>query len=888
MSIIDEMYKIKLIENSKRPVNSSWKDMQTNKPIKGNYGILTGEKNNITVIDVDFYTKDTKKPFSFNDSAFLKKFGLKYIKRFNTLTQKTINGGFHLFFKYDSEIKQTANQEHQIDIRNNGGYVVGHGSTINGNKYIIEHDTNIKPIPNDLKKWLLDNIYTKQELSIEKRKKTIILEDQGEFKYGWNEKMLRNIFDNLDKSYFKDYGTGKIGKRTWLNFTTFCKTVNCYDLWNEYSKKYGGEKYDKLQNDRMWNAVKTDIDCFTKIFKENSIKEYKHYKYYMRYKPLKEYKLDYDYEINREKLGYDFFKEFSGNSVIQSDTGTGKTTSFKHYIKNKKLKFISIVSRISLAEEQYNVFNKYGIDCCIYSDMDEFAQYGKNNNLVITVDSLLRLIDYEDQCINLTEYTIFLDEFNSIIEHLLNSSTLNSKRLYIYDYLIKILKQTKQFICVDADISDISINFINNINKQYDLIKNDYQHNKNVKAYELESFNDLKQRLEKEEKYMVCCDSKNNAIYLYETLNGDKDDDIICITSETEQHINLDKYKKVIFSPKIIYGLDSIMERPVYCYYKTYTINPSHMLQQIARTRKITNLYYFFEKKLLNSCSYKDYDDCIFYNKNIKKLKENYHDRYGINKKIEKQYFDLYCLLDYKNDCYNSNTFLHFTILLKERGFIVQNGLVSLKREDNKKVAVSKYLEGNFDIKSDKVKRLAKTLHLSTQEKIIKYKEVFIDSNLIVEHFSVCNYLYKEIIDLKATFDFKDDFIIKKVKSNINKMIFLKELQEKIGFESKKQFTIQRALTKDENPIYFSKYKLLFRDRSKTPIDLTNKYELLKVVVKIMKSLLGNKTIETEKKQKDKKREQTFNFNHKFLQRIKDFHTDLYYERNVRPSEYGF
>ena len=69
--------------------------------------------------------------------------------------------------------------------------------------------------------------------------------------------------------------------------------------------------------------------------------------------------------------------------------------------------------------------------------MDAFAESG-NNNLVITVDSLLRLVEYEEtNQINLNEYTIFLDEFNSIIEHLLNSDTLKKKRLFIFDYLIK-------------------------------------------------------------------------------------------------------------------------------------------------------------------------------------------------------------------------------------------------------------------------------------------------------------------------------------------------------------------------------------------------------------------------------------------------------------------
>ena len=76
MDFINEMYKIKLIENSKKPIACSWKVMRTTKPIAGNYGLLTGEINNITVVDIDFYDKNQKK-FDFENSPFLKKFGLK-------------------------------------------------------------------------------------------------------------------------------------------------------------------------------------------------------------------------------------------------------------------------------------------------------------------------------------------------------------------------------------------------------------------------------------------------------------------------------------------------------------------------------------------------------------------------------------------------------------------------------------------------------------------------------------------------------------------------------------------------------------------------------------------------------------------------------------------
>ena len=60
-------------------------------------------------------------------------------------------------------------------------------------------------------------------------------------------------------------------------------------------------------------------------------------------------------------------------------------------------------------------------------------------------------------------------------------------------------------------------------------------------------------------------------------------------------------HNKIIYSPKVIYGIDSCMRRNVYCWYKEHTINPKKMVQQVARCRNINNLYYHFEKKKIQT-----------------------------------------------------------------------------------------------------------------------------------------------------------------------------------------------------------------------------------------------------------------------------------------------
>ena len=62
-----------------------------------------------------------------------------------------------------------------------------------------------------------------------------------------------------------------------------------------------------------------------------------------------------DWEIDVDKLGKepDILDKMDQNLIINSDTGTGKTTLVKEYIKDRRCNVLSIVSRISLADEQH-------------------------------------------------------------------------------------------------------------------------------------------------------------------------------------------------------------------------------------------------------------------------------------------------------------------------------------------------------------------------------------------------------------------------------------------------------------------------------------------------------------------------------------------------------
>ena len=71
------------------------------------------------------------------------------------------------------------------------------------------------------------------------------------------------------------------------------------------------------------------------------------------------------------------------------------------------------------------------------------------------------------ETINATKYDIkklkntilFLDEINSLLDYVLNSSTLFNKRLKVYNMLCVIIGCSSYIVGVDADLSDIVIKF---------------------------------------------------------------------------------------------------------------------------------------------------------------------------------------------------------------------------------------------------------------------------------------------------------------------------------------------------------------------------------------------------------------------------------------------
>ena len=641
-------------------------------------------------------------------------------------------------------------------------------------------------------------------------------------------------------------------------------------------------------------------------------KQYDTYKYILKLLKNKRYEDDKDrteaivkyetfkYNNNRYINGFDY--DDYDDIILQSDTGTAKSSSFKQYMIKTGQKFVSIVSRISLAQEQHADFEKEieGVD--IYTNEID----NTNNGLIICIDSIMKIkrwsYSHEGKEIELKNRVVFLDEFNSLIEYCLESSTMNNKRIEVFEFLVNdIFLKAKKIICSDADISDISIKFIEYIKelrkktihseavdnskssynpdkfieeykksktKRFTYIQNKHIHNKGTPATQIVSKRELIKQLNKEKTFICATDSRNEAKDIYEQLiklNPTEEIKLIVarqdIRKGSETHIDLKSHAKIIFSPKIVYGNDSngylgIHKRPVYCYYTEQTISPTAMLQQINRERKISHLYYCFAKQ-------QSIHSKITSSKQVLNEIETTQ-LTALNTILEtptysddllKMFIDLTVDLRIKKDAYNTNKFVHFKVLLPQRGFNdTRNGInktwnQSKKDKIDKAVRVSQFNTKNFKVEDAILSQInIDVLKMSDKELIKKNQNLFINNGAIQQYIMRNCFYLKNKEYCKILLSNENEFAFKKYKnSKYFKVMKLYELYNILGYnkdltpnDDYREFTDEETKKIYKHFIYFNTETQLQK--------INDKYKRLQGLVKITKKLLGKDLIDSTKK----------------------------------------
>ncbi len=162
-----------------------------------NFAILTGQVNDIFVIDID--TKNEMPGLQW----FCDNFG--GLKECNTLVTKSWSGGYHIFFKYSPFVKTTSWNNLHIDIRSDGGCI------FQGKNYDILYNKPIRTLSGP-ELCIFTNsektkVYTSTDLEQDEK---ILLRDFVFEKYKFYEEDIRDyIIDSNTKSIIVALDTTK-------------------------------------------------------------------------------------------------------------------------------------------------------------------------------------------------------------------------------------------------------------------------------------------------------------------------------------------------------------------------------------------------------------------------------------------------------------------------------------------------------------------------------------------------------------------------------------------------------------------------------------------------------------------------------------------------------
>ena len=287
---------------------------------------------------------------------------------------------------------------------------------------------------------------------------------------------------------------------------------------------------------------------------------------------------------------------------IKSKMGSGKTTAVIDYIKKTNIKSFLIIScRKTLTYSLCEKLKENNIDVNNYITLKK-SNIKLSERLIISPDSLYK-IDYPLKKFDL----IWIDECVSLMSYLGNYLFINDQKnndiTIIIDWLFK---NCKNFLLTDADLNDNIIRYYlyyrqieNSVLINYD----NFIDENNYILYEEENIilEKLIDDLNNNNNIYICTDTLKGSKKIYNTivdLNIVDTNDILLYNSESDNKYEKEmynvnefwsKYKIIIVSPKVIFGVDFTLKYIdyIYCFYSCNTITVRECIQQIGRIRNL-------------------------------------------------------------------------------------------------------------------------------------------------------------------------------------------------------------------------------------------------------------------------------------------------------------
>jgi hypothetical protein len=627
-----------------------------------NYGItrrpnavaILTELSNITTIDVDkpdqceilddlikeckFYVK-TKKGYHFyfqNDEEMPRR---KLCDVADINTQLLYLCPEYQEFKFNNTVDNQYTNKKTGKVVKTKKYV---GYELVGDKYkyeIVEKKKLVK-MSSKIKEWcikLINSDNTNSNKNIvkrEKKEKEVRIIDPNFQTNIFNLEQMTAIYDIFHESkLFENYAS-------WRDIGYISRHLNnseeCFKLYDTYSRKADKYKLEPEINNRLvfyqdneydenfeygWVLHKCKklnkglfAECLKKLYVKKTIDSTK-------------IKTKHIY-IEENKKYFDNWMDLYKVMMIKSAYGTGKTTAFKNIIKDynpKKILFITYRQSLawSLLDE---LKNDFGFES--YQNRDKF-DIKTQERLIIQLDSihLLRgtLNMFTNKCSYPSYDLIVLDEMEGLLNHL-SFSKLN--QIIIEHTLQQLLKKSKKILCLDGDLADRSIDYIDSVFKDDEFIKylkivleNTYRPNKKHFIF-MNNKNVFDEKIEealKNKKKIVVVSMSSKECEIIMQRYGEKYKVVIHNGIQKNKKLLLDvnKYWKncdiLVYSPTVESGVDFTQVHFDMCFGLLTSESTSYraFLQMMNRVRnfKDSNINIY-----TGSLSFKEYDAIFTYN----------------------------------------------------------------------------------------------------------------------------------------------------------------------------------------------------------------------------------------------------------------------------------
>jgi hypothetical protein len=295
--------------------------------------------------------------------------------------------------------------------------------------------------------------------------------------------------------------------------------------------------------------------------------------------------------------------ENSNVTLLKSPIGTGKTAWIARNLPRDDSRILVISHRRSLARELTKRLNREFLDFELYENCANLHELLRSvPRLVITPNSLYKLLKPDGSLPSIYDIVV-IDEMEQVLDHVTGNTLPNGMGIVAHELMIQFVKRAQKVIGADANLTNLSVEWMAAIHQEITLIHNTYRPQRGNLTLSRNRDQTLtlliKDLQQAEQPVVIATDSKNQAKAIHHLLqkegfkgivihadNKDSPENTAFLSDIDGQIGTLDYF---IHSPTISAGVDiQAKVAVVYGFFFNQSITPEEQFQMLGRARKAT------------------------------------------------------------------------------------------------------------------------------------------------------------------------------------------------------------------------------------------------------------------------------------------------------------